>query len=570
MVSYKKVLMYRLSIIFIFVLSFVFLIWRAKYGFCFNDEPFLISLAQRLYNGDALIAEEWHGVQNFGAIVLPFYSIFISLFKSTECILLTFRYIYCILWFSVCMTVYLTLAKKYKSAIFVFLYLVLFSPHDYMTLSYNTFGIMALLLICCIVYSTPDSYKSHSYLSAVTFSMLWIISVLCTPYMAVAYIISVAFFCSKYFFHKCSKKSYFYDNVFFYIKTSVIVIPVIAILYLYMFVFSRTELQKVIESIPFIFADPEHPSINIVTTIINLINSLNKRVKCFLALSAAISLASFAKVKLYKVRIYLFCLLGTLFVFCQYPYITTPFVYDFNYNMLYINIAGIAVYSLLENKDIRLFSTFYVYGFIYSLLLSLTSNTGLMATSLAITVAGVCSMISVCLLLNELYHQYRTIRLVRLIPVLIGTIIISVQLGSEIATRFCRTFYEVELSNLNTQITCGAAKGLYTTEKRAYNYEQTYLNLRYLLSQTDTTEKTFLSCTSAPYIYLDANLDYGTFSAWSFGYGDDLNDRVMDYISVNNHYPDIIFCFNGNDILDITQQGYSSLEYNGSYLFIKN
>ena len=48
-----------------------FLFWRARYGYSYNDEPFCITLAQRLYQGDALFRDEWHVCQNFGVVLLP-------------------------------------------------------------------------------------------------------------------------------------------------------------------------------------------------------------------------------------------------------------------------------------------------------------------------------------------------------------------------------------------------------------------------------------------------------------------------------------------------------------------
>lgn len=97
---------YKLCTGIIFIFSFIFLIWRTKYGFCFNDEPFCITLGQRLFNGDSLIVDEWHGVQNFGAVILPFYALFQLFSVSNDGIILTFRYIYCLLWFATCFAVY--------------------------------------------------------------------------------------------------------------------------------------------------------------------------------------------------------------------------------------------------------------------------------------------------------------------------------------------------------------------------------------------------------------------------------------------------------------------------------
>lgn len=84
---------YKVMEMLVLLAGLVFLLWRAPYGFCFNDESFCVTLAQRLYQGDALIADEWHGVQNFGAVLLPFYAVFHLFRANNDGILLTFRYV---------------------------------------------------------------------------------------------------------------------------------------------------------------------------------------------------------------------------------------------------------------------------------------------------------------------------------------------------------------------------------------------------------------------------------------------------------------------------------------------
>lgn len=556
---------YKLSIICIFLSSFMFLIWRAKYGFCFNDEAFLVSLAQRLYNGDSLIVDEWHGVQNFGTIILPFYSVFRIFNQSNEGVLLIFRYTYCILWFTVCITVYYIL-KEHAGAIFVFLYLILFSPHDYMTLSYNTFGIMSLLLICCIMYYIPKR-KANLFLISV-FSLLWIVLVLCTPYMALLYISTIA---AIFILHNVKKnESEFSKNMFHIARSSVVIIFIIALIYLYVFLFSRTELDKILLSIPHILSDPEHADISIYNSLAKIINSIDVRTKIFavFALTICISVLVFPKIKQFRGYLWIICCL--LFIFSQYPFIKNNLAPTFNYHMANINILGLVSFFLSTDKNKKLFYTFWINGFIYAVLISITSNTGFMATSLALSVSGVYSIVSTVSLSKELFCQFFGHKVLKIILSFIVAFVLFTQIYSEFHIKTSRAFYDNPLPELTTEISCGAAKGLYTSETRADYYENLYNNIEWLLCQTDTEKKSFLSCTSAPYIYLDANLDFSTFSAWSFGYGNALNDRVLDYQSVNpNKIPDLIFCAEESDILPITQSGYSMLEYNGSYLFIK-
>ena len=67
--KYKS--LYQLLTFGIMTLSAAFLILRAPYGWCFNDEPFIVTLAQRLYLGDYMILDEWHPAQVFGPVLFP-------------------------------------------------------------------------------------------------------------------------------------------------------------------------------------------------------------------------------------------------------------------------------------------------------------------------------------------------------------------------------------------------------------------------------------------------------------------------------------------------------------------
>ena len=141
--SVKKSYIY---ILLLFVASCIFLSIRSMFGYCFNDEPFIVTLAQRISFGDSLFIDEWNFAQNFGVIILPLYNLYVSVFGSTEGILLCFRFVYSILWSATCVWLYSVLRQKYKYSFFIFLYLILFSPLDQMTLSYTSISFM-----CCLI-----------------------------------------------------------------------------------------------------------------------------------------------------------------------------------------------------------------------------------------------------------------------------------------------------------------------------------------------------------------------------------------------------------------------------------
>ena len=81
-----------------FAAAALFLFRRARYGYCYQDEPFLVSLAARILRGDTLLLDEWNGAQNTGVLLLPVYALMHRLLGGTEGILLAMRWAYCAFW----------------------------------------------------------------------------------------------------------------------------------------------------------------------------------------------------------------------------------------------------------------------------------------------------------------------------------------------------------------------------------------------------------------------------------------------------------------------------------------
>ena len=551
------------------VLSLAFLLWRAKFGFCFNDEPFCVTLAQRLYQGDALIVDEWHGTQLFSAVLLPFYAVFRLFSPDNEGILLVFRYVYCILWWITCLTLCLRLSKHYKSALLCFVYLILFSPLDYMTLSYTSIGLMSSLFISYIIYYVSQHEERPKLSIAVIYSVLWVLLVLSSPFMAIAYV-GLFFLAFIGNFINKNKTVSFFKNMLSLYKFSIPIVCFAAFLFLFFFVFSRTDISKVVKNFPFILSDPEHKSINFIGSIKKTIMDFYLNYPAYMIASAVFfSCGLIFKSKLRQIRGLMFFIVAGMFIYGQYEYLKSN-LYPFNFQMAYVVVLGAVAFSLLNQKNYALFLSFYGFSFAYLLFNGVASNTGVMATSMAMTVAGVVGIIFIAQFMYELYEQYCHLPLLRIASVAIVCAVLLFQGYSELYVRMHRQYWDSPLPKLNHEIQCGAAKGLITTDYQAAEYETIHENLSHLINMIDTNGKRFLSCTSAPYVYIDADLEFATFSAWTFGYNGTLNERILQYQSVNpNQVPDLVFCASKDDILPFIDNSYMSYSYNGSYLFVK-
>lgn len=563
------------------ILGIVFLALRAPYGYCFNDEPFIVTLGQRLSYGDSLIFDEWHVAQTVSPIIAFFYKIYVFLHGSTEGILLAFRYIYILIWISVCSSMlYFFLNNKYINQLFseryllkdlmsisVFFYLVLFSPLDYMTLSYTSLGLSSVLVITLFLFHIPKDNKTH----IIFWNFLGIfvsLSVLCCPWMALFYIV-LFIFAIFYFVIKGRHQG---QDISSYIIIMIVVIAMM-IIYCGLWIFYNNNISEFVPSLKMVFDDAGHTG-NVLDKILTGAIQLYKYYKksLFIYLTSFFVIMVFNKY-LTKVRLFVipFSIIG--FVITVYTFSTQYFYSGLNYQMINIIPLGFLSFFMLKNKPWKAFVVFMGTGIIYAISSQLSSDTKLKAISMALSVCGVGAIFFIFLLLGELFVNCSRISS-KFITSFVFAIVICIQIGVQFITRIERQYWDSPPLSLNETITVGAARGLKTTKEKKESYEHQYNNLTALIKLAHVSkDKQFVSFHFNPVLYLDASLNYGTFSAWDYGYSDDeLYHRYSNYYAINkSKKPEVVFCFSDEDVYDwFDTKNYSIYEYSGSKLFVLN
>ena len=84
---------------------------RALFGFCWSDESFYLTFAQRLWNGQKLIVDEWHPVQFYSVLFYPLLSLYHAFF-GTQGIYLFAREVYVLLALGISLLLYFTLCRE--------------------------------------------------------------------------------------------------------------------------------------------------------------------------------------------------------------------------------------------------------------------------------------------------------------------------------------------------------------------------------------------------------------------------------------------------------------------------
>ena len=534
------------------LVTLLFLLIRAPYGWCFNDEPFIITLAQRLYKGDHLILDEWHPAQVFGPVILPFYYVFRLFSPDNTGILLVFRYTYCFLWWSTCLIVFLVIKKHMQSvrvAFCVFVYLAMFSPLDYMTISYTSIGLMCCLILSCLLVEIRDIPQKKYIAFSAAFSLGAVVLILCSPYMAgVYFLILITAFCKQKNTGSIWKKNYI--QVIRWSGYCSILLFAILIVGLV----SRGESWKTyIECIRIILADPDHPSASILQRIIMCFSELVNKNRLYSAIIGLSIVCSFYRKRTRKIRLLLFVICVCGYLYAEYCYLNNEVYVKFNQQMIDIALLGLAAFALLEDKPWYLFFSFTVMGLIYTFMNYLASNTGIYSIGMTLSVCGVGSIVYFVKLCKEIEKQYSGRRQLHFLMVLICIGIITVQLSSELFSRIVRQYWDEEPAALTETIQVGAAKGLKTTLERKQEYERQYGELKILLDSVEEKQNIrFVSFTAAPIVYLDADLKFGTFTAWNFSYKDNYMSYLKKYGELIHHSEESIYYIGKQEDLPVS------------------
>lgn len=552
----------------LFLVSMIVLCFRAQYGYFFNDEPFIVSLAQRLRYGMHLVVDEWNFTQNFGVIILPLYTLYLKIFGSSDGILLAFRMVYCFAWVTTCITLYCIISKKYSGALGVFCYLILFSPLDQMTLSYTSVSLMCCLLLGGLFFYHLEIRPLSLSVFSALFAFLSIITVISLPFLAAAYVLVVISSFILYLFRKT-------DFTRFFLKVTLIssaIAVLTAGLYAYHFIFSSHSLAEFLENISYMFSITAQSKVGTPSKYVTYVTWLTSYYRVY---GTVLLLSIFAvhlpvirksyerKAVIFLVDVIFFLIeLGKLYQQKSEPL--------FNYQMLPIVFLGIAAFFMLENKQkfCALFLCFSVWGAVYSLFYHLSSDTAAMGISMGFSVSGVASIVYLTALYQEFSQYYQNkicmhsadhpVKIPKICLRVIASVfavIMASQFMLQAILKVERHYWDVSVRYMDSSIPYGPGRGIKTEAATVEAYITETSSMHRLLKHVDYEKKDkikFVSLISNPILYLDADLPVGAFSAWTFTKDEALLIKKMSlFYSINpSQMPNVIFYKADSSIID--------------------
>lgn len=539
----KERIRVRQAVIFSCILAgLVLLLWKCRYGFGNIDEAFYLTIPIRLCLGDALLVEEWHVSQLSSLLLYPIMWVYRLFFgTSQQGIVLHFRYIYVGVQFAVSIFLYSRWKRLSEwGALPAAIVFLLFAPYGISALSYNSMGIICVVLSLTVFVTG----RRHRYVQEIISGILFAGAVLCCPSFVIVYflygaavIISRTFFCRK----KGIGDGFLAPARFLRVTGGCAVLAVIFAV----FVLSRTSGTRILQSIPEIMGDSAH-SLNgwwyrIWHSVSYVLGGKEEIAFCSALFFLLLVWSAFDRKRMQ--RRWLYWLLGCGIVFAH---MVCTIQNSTLINAVTVSVTLLPLLSMILIRDEKItgiFWSIWLPGVLYSLCITMVSNQSYLAMQTGLVVSSAAGILIVARTIRTLLEEdsgewWLPVR--RFLLMVSGVIFIGVMLGSEGWHRYSDVFWGGDVTAQTEAVTEGPEAGLYVTKDKMEKYEAVRTDFQLIQEREPEAESAAL-LTDQCWYYLFSDWEYGAYSAWlSVGHVD-VAERLIHYYDMNPHkLPDLI------------------------------
>ncbi len=562
-----------------FVACTVLVFDKCRYGFANRDESFYLTIPYRLCQGDGLLWDEYHLSQLASVLIYPIMRVYLWLSPSTEGMLLTFRYIFTALHVLTAAFLYWRLRRVSAYAGFAAILYLLFTPFGIMALSYNSMGIALLCIAAVLVYTNPTERKIASAVTSGVAGLCFAGAVLCCPYLVLVYVYYGILTLCDFVRRKlpagradgemAGTVPLWRSFAFF---TAGCAVAAVAFL---IFLVSRASIGEVMDALPLILTDPEHPSRKFTEILHQYLSSIlgsNDRAPVLLLGVGAICLVILAdRGRERRAPIYLLAV-AALVVYYTYPFITDK-IY-LNYLMFPLAAFGLPCYLLLGRKGLPEMLIFWVPGVLYGICMTWSSNQNFYVISDATLLSTVGSL----LLVGKVCAEMRGVRWEKALQWGARGVLVAVLCGFLISTaqvRYDSLFWETgkTMDDMTEMITVGVEKGIYTTASKKATYENLYEQSAPVREHEGDSVLYF---TKNTWLYLDDEKTNAAYSAWTSGVSTTASQKMVDYYTLNpDKIPDVVFVYRSDWKDDsplavfFSERGYTRTTLGNAYMLEK-
>lgn len=515
------------------VAALLFCFWKMRYGFGGNDEAFYLTIPHRLTMGDALFVDEWHLSQMCSVLLLPFVWLFTTITGSTEGIMLAARVFYILVHCAAASVIYVKLRRFGYFSVVACVLFFLYTPYNIMALSYDSMS-MGLMALSGVLLATADySKKLQIIFSGLAFAG----AVLCAPYLAAVYVLFALCMGIHVLLRKKDMRFVLKSEMFsvrtFLFFTLGVGIPAVVFL---LFTVPRAGISGIAENLPKMLNDPEHPYISFGQRLYDYFNSIFRmqphfKYAIYSYCAMLLVMIIDRKRRLHR-AVYLLITAGVVI----YSYILIlPELHKSTYNsiMFPLIFVGITAYILCKNKPRELFAAVFTGGILYSFCIYYPSNQYFYVISMAFAVVNLASLMFLAQLIHEMQESPDNITYavwVKRLSFAAVALMIVVQAGCQIGSKARHCFWDNEPDKLNYEFTEGPAAGIYTDQTKAEQYQEILNDIQGYESKE---EGNLLVLSERTWIYLAADMPYGTYSAWLSGEKPNSINRLLDFYALN-------------------------------------
>lgn len=521
----------------VILLLFAIFVWRQFYGFNKNDEIFYISTVYRFFQGDAMLVDEWNNVELFAFITYPLYCLVRLFWDSNEGIVLIFRILYLLFQLLASGYCFYRLRKYGWIRLLPSLYYFVTTPYNINALSYNTLA-FGFVLLSMVTLACPEKPKFYDF---ILFGIFSAGAVLSNPYAVILFVL-YGLICLGTFFYGLRSwnkvPSVLLMRNFLFACLGAFTIFVLFVI----FIFSRADLNEILECIPYIVMDAERQK-----------SFWEKFLKYFIRIH-----------RYYQILVYVTGFLLVLWTadrkkrIAPSLYLLTvcvsavPYIiyYGFFWEMVGINymlvplvFPGLISFLITEKRDYRLFCCWYLPGLFFTLLAHFATNTGILTVSASYMIPACASF----LLLYQAVKEQGEIRWLSFLT----AALFAVQFVSCIYQRMIYVWGDEPLPYLSCELTEGPLKGIHTSAENEKLYEEVLLDMEEL--GLHSKDKLFV-IGIAPWMYLNTEAECAAYSTWETLETDPM---IPVYYEIRQKkLPTVVYCYEYDESILETEFAY--------------
>ncbi len=499
-----------LSICFLCILAGI-LFYRCIYSFSQSDESFYSALPHRLFQGDALIVDEWQVASVYSILLLPFYAIYKLIIPSGDGILLFFRILQVFFSFSAALLLLHSVKQIRLPALAAVCLCLLYSRANISGVSYYNLCFVCIITAYSLLSkaSIPTDGHQPKTITMISVGVLIACAVLCNPFLAIPTLVILLITILRD--HRSKGYKYAICGIL------LILIPFI------IFLLSRSTPGAIIKSIPYFLNDPQHQS-SIIERVVSFLYS----VYLYFPLPILIWIALFSSyvlISIYKYHkkpavrfmwFYLFSICALFGLLITHINDMPCFAFTFYFAAA---VFPFIIYKDIEAKNNTNYGLLYLIGIMVALCFLLASNTVFDAMTVGFTICVIAGLLAMNNVLPTLKESSQGTKVLQRIIVCSLAIILSAELLiPSVSQRIIGIYRDAPISSLDTVISAGPAKGLKTTKEHAQQYDAIHTEI--LALSEEAPESYVLYTKWLPWAYLCGDLKCGSFTSWTASLSD--------------------------------------------------